>query len=71
MLHATQGVLLLAAYAPTSLLIFSGLTSNLVSFAEHNLGAGGISIGIMFMPSVSLCKSLVVNLELCLYFFHQ
>lgn len=56
MLHATQGILLLAAYAPTSLLIFNGLTSKpcYVSF-EHNLG--GISIGIMFVPSP--CKSFV------------
>lgn len=42
MLHATQGVLLLAAYALThSLLIFSALVFEpcCSPFAEHNLGA--------------------------------
>lgn len=69
MLHATQGVLLLVAYALTSLLIFSALVFEpcYASFVEHNLS-------VVFL--LELCYHINLfplqncfNFELCLYFF--
>lgn len=73
MLHATQGVLLLAAYALTSLLIFSALVFEpcYASFVEHNLS-------VVFLLELCCLHCYHINLsplqncfnfELCLYFF--